>query len=145
MNSRIILDGIMLFTFIALIPAQRVSVTAHIVLNVFFIIQLVIHCRMNWKRIRVNIHKARAARLALHLALLGFFFMAVCSGLVLSELFFGQLGATQAAHWHHLHGLSTRLMLVAVVLHVLSNRKVLAAFFTKRKRSTPKNSTASEA
>ena len=134
MKSRIILDGILLLTFIALILVQRASVAAHIVLVILFFIQLAIHCRINWRRIRFSIHKAKVARLAIYLALLSFFFMAVCSGLVLSELFFGQLGSTGAAHWHHMHGLSTRLMLLAVVVHVVSNRKVLAAFFAKRKQ-----------
>ena len=134
MKSRIILDALMLLTLVALMLAQNVGVTVHIVLSVLFFILLVIHCRVNWKRIRASVHKAKVGRLALYLALLAFFLLAVLSGLMLSELLFGQLNATETLHWHRLHGWSTRLMLVSVVVHVLSNKKTLATFFANRMR-----------
>ena len=136
MRSRIVIDSIMLLVLVVLLLGQGVGRTAHIALNVLFFILLVIHCIVNAKKLKLSVRKIRIAQLAMYLTLLALFFLAISSGLMLSELLFGQLNDREALQWHRIHGWSTRLMFVAVLVHVFSNRKALAVFFSKKKTAS---------
>ncbi|MCL1799433.1 MAG: DUF4405 domain-containing protein [Eggerthellaceae bacterium] len=133
LERRIAFECGMLLVFVVLQMSHVTGVLVHEVLNAAFFVLVVLHWAVSWKRIR-NIHKATRARLVVFLVLPASFLAAVCSGIMLSGLLFGQLDAAGMETWHRAHGWSTRIMLVAVVFHLANNRKMLASFFTKRKR-----------
>lgn len=121
LRNRIILDTAMLLLFIALQVININNAAIHEIIAVAFIALIVVHCLLNRKWIR-KIHKAKFPRATINLLLFALFAMAVTSGIMLSDFLFGQAGVDR---WHVIHGWSTRIMIAAVLLHLIDHRKML--------------------
>jgi cytochrome c oxidase assembly factor CtaG len=135
MKNKMILGGVLLVVFVGLQLNGATGNTVHIILNVLFFTLVVLHLVVNRtviKNIFKNISKFNKGRLVIYVLLLVAFIGALCSGLVLSELFFGQLNDADATTGHFRHGLATRVMIVMVAAHLISNNKKIKNFFGKR-------------
>jgi len=143
MESRIVLDCVMLLALLALMVKPLTGVIVHEALGVGFIVMIVVHCVNN----KIWVNNARKSTrpkdgagmklvlLAVNVLLFASFALAAVSGVMVSVVVFGFLEIPFSERFYEAHALSARAMLVLSLVHLMMHKKMIAAHLRKKKRS----------